>query len=95
MMSMTSDRVVSSMNNEISSSSGLTGEIMSGRSLMWIINAMGPILLPWGTPPLTRASCENSLRNLVTCDLPLRYDPSQEIRAGLTPIFSKFSNSLL
>ena len=56
MMSMTSDRVVSSMNNEISSSSGLTGEIMSGRSLMWIINAMGPI-----EPPLTRASCENSL----------------------------------
>ena len=90
MMSMTSDRIVSSMNNEIFSSSGLSGEIMSGRSLiMWIINAMGPILLP---PLLTRASCENSLRNLVTCDLSLRHDPSQEIRAGLT---SQFSNSLL
>jgi hypothetical protein len=56
-MSMTSDRVISPMNNEISSSSGLSAEeIMSGRSLMWIINAMGPILLPWGILPLIRES---------------------------------------
>jgi hypothetical protein len=70
--------------------------IMSGRSLMWMINAVGPVLLPWWTPALTRASCKNSLWNLVSCDLTLRYDFSQEIRAGLTPaIFSQFSNSLL
>jgi hypothetical protein len=56
-MSMTSDRGVSSMNNEISSSSGLTGEIMSGRSLMWTI------LLPWGT----RSSFDSSfLREFIS-----------------------------
>jgi hypothetical protein len=46
-MSMTSDRVVSSMNNEISSSSGLS----AWGDYMWkIINVdnkwIGPILLP-------------------------------------------------
>ena len=62
---------------------------------MCITKARGPILLPWGTPPLILTESESTFSNFVTWDLSWRYDASQARTAGLTPIFSQFYSNLL
>ena len=60
-----------------------------------IVNASGPILLPWGMPPLTSSKFDVAFPNLVLCFLPFKYEAIHGMSASLTPIVFMFSSNLL
>ena len=51
--------------------------VLEGSWLIFIINAIGPSLLPWGMPPLISIRSDFTPWNVVICDRPCKYDANQ------------------
>ena len=59
-----------------------------GKPFICTINATGPNLLPWGTPPLTATLSDTSFPNLAIWVLPLRYDNYSVVISDLFAMIS-------
>ena len=53
-----------------------------------MMNASGPILLPWGMPPFTSSKFDVTFPNLVLSFLPFKYEVIHGMSAFLHPSFS-------